>query len=49
MRVPLSFALIADGVSMPHEDGGGWHVNVVIEHALIGKVVSYCGDVRIVR
>ena len=44
--VPLSMALIADGRSMPHEDGGGWHVYVEVKHALIGRVVSYEGDVR---
>jgi hypothetical protein len=46
--VPLSFALAADGVSMPHADGLGWRVEVCVEHALLGKVVSYSGDVRLV-
>ena len=46
--VPLSLALIADGVSMPHEDGGGWTVDVLVEHKFLGTVVSYTGDVRLI-
>lgn len=46
--VPLSLALIADGVSIPHEDGGGWTVDVSVEHLLVGRVVSYVGEVRVI-
>ena len=45
--VPLGLALTADGVSMPHSDGGGWDVEVDVSHALLGTVVSYRGNVRL--
>ena len=46
--VPLSLALTADGVSMPHVDGKGWRVEVEVSHAVVGRVVTYKGDVRMV-
>ena len=45
--IPRSLALIADGISMPHTDGGGWWVEVEVEHGLLGRIVSYRGDVRV--
>jgi len=45
--VPLALSLVADGVSMPHEDGLGWRVEVCVEHALLGTIVEYLGDVRL--
>ena len=47
--VPLSLALTADGVSMPHVDGNGWRVEVEVSHAVVGRVVTYKGDVRMVE
>ena len=46
--VPLALSLSADGVSLPHEDGRGWRVEVAVEHPLVGLVVAYSGDVRVV-
>lgn len=45
--IPLSLALIADGTSVPHSDGNGWYVEVEVQHSVLGKVVSYIGDVRL--
>lgn len=45
--VPSLFAMTANGLSMPHEDGRGWRVEVLVEHPLFGKIISYTGDVRL--
>ena len=46
--LPSDLALTADGVSMPHRDGRGWFVNVDVTHRLLGQIVSYRGNVRVV-
>jgi hypothetical protein len=45
--IPPMLAMTADGLSLPHEDGKGWRVEVLVEHPLLGKIVSYTGDVRL--
>jgi len=47
MPLPSFLEMKADGLSMPHEDGKGWRVEVLVEHAIFGKIVSYSGDVRL--
>ena len=46
--LPAALSLTADGVSIAHEDGRGWLVQVAVVHPLFGLVVSYDGDVRLV-
>lgn len=46
--LPAALSLCADGVSIAHEDGLGWLVQVAVVHPLFGLVVSYDGDVRLV-
>lgn len=45
--LPTALSLCADGVSIAHEDGLGWLVQVAVVHPLFGLVVSYDGDVRL--
>lgn len=46
--LPAALSVTADGVSIAHEDGLGWLVQVAVVHPLFGLVVSYDGDVRLV-
>ena len=46
--LPAALSLCADGVSIAHEDGLGWLVQVAVVHPLFGLVVSYDGHVRLI-
>jgi hypothetical protein len=46
LGVPI-YGVTADGVTIAHEDGNGWFVNVTVKMPLVGKLVEYRGDVYV--
>ena len=49
VRLPKQLSLRADGQTTPHVDGRGWKVEVAVEHPLVGLVVAYNGNVRLLE
>ncbi|KNC53875.1 uncharacterized protein AMSG_12292 [Thecamonas trahens ATCC 50062] len=46
VRIPFPLMLRGDGYSLAHPDGRGWYVKVDIDAPIIGRLVSYEGDVQ---